>query len=73
MSGSPPKPQPLPALPAPLPAPPKPLDPAVTASRTRARQRATLANRGGTVKTAGLGLGLKDKDAVTAKKSILGA
>ncbi len=62
-----PPPAPLPAAPPP---PPQPLDPNVTASRTRAKQRATLANRGGTVLTSGLGLNEK---ATTAKKTVLGA
>ena len=70
MSGEPPpRPIAVTPLPAPLKASPVPLDPQVTASRTRAKQRATLANRGGTILTSGLGI---NKKATTAKKTVLG-
>jgi hypothetical protein len=59
----------VPALPPALPPLPTPADPEVAASRSRQRQRAGLAGKGGTVKTGGLGL---LAPAETARKTVVG-
>ena len=59
----------VPPLPPPLPPPPTAADPEVARARTRQRERAALAGRGGTIKTSGLGL-LAPAD--TARKTVVG-